>query len=325
MTRCLVVGGFGFLGSEVVRSLENAPESTVTIVDPNWFSVPAREGWIGTDAWALTESDLRGFDALIVLAALANDQVVEADLPRAFRDNAALPAYLGLAAKRAGVRRLVFASTTSVYETESERVGREEDGVTPSSPASVAKLQAELALALWRDRDFAVHVYRLGTLAGWSARPRLDLVLNTMCRDAVVHGSIDVRGPEVWRSIVGVEDAAFVMREAARGRFPAGTFNLVEGHYTLRELALAVRAAAAEFGLEVVIREHQAGVVRNFRASGEKVRALCGGRPWQRPRDLAAAVLRQLVALPREALADPRFSNVATFRASPPPAAARDA
>ena len=114
--RILVAGGCGFIGSVLVPILEEHGY-TVEVVDLLWF------GNFHADRIKVTEkelfelqvADLEGFDQIVFLAGLSNDPMAEYSPAANFIQNAALPSYLAFAARKAGVKRFIYASSCSVY------------------------------------------------------------------------------------------------------------------------------------------------------------------------------------------------------------------
>jgi nucleoside-diphosphate-sugar epimerase len=313
----LIIGGLGFLGTEVVRALQAlAPADEIHVVDPNWFSAPVPAGitWHNKSAWELERPHLEGFHSLVLLSGLANDKIVEGFPRENFRDNLALPTYIAWLAREAGVRQFLFTSTTSVYESEGDELWTEAMPLKPSSPASMVKWQVERALEAWSSGRFRVFTFRLGTMSGWSLRPRFDLVINTMCKTAVAEGKIRVTDPRIWRSILSVTNGAEVLAETcARDSLEPGTYNLLEGAYTLGEIGSAVREQCRELGISVELEAGSVSQRRSFRADGAKLRKVLPGVAWKKPGEIALGVLTAIRGWSRQELEGDAFYNYAAY------------
>src|ERR671910_1096041 len=151
MTRALVTGGGGFIGSNVVRALLERSHD-VKVLDN--FSTGSRTNLVGLeDDVQLVEGDLRSYER--VHAAVRGAEVVFhqgalPSVPRSVQDPLTTTAVnvegtlnVLLAARDEGVRRVIFASSSSVYGSAIELPAHEGAAVDPISPYGVAKLAAE--------------------------------------------------------------------------------------------------------------------------------------------------------------------------------------
>ena len=149
--RCLVTGGAGFIGHNLIRALLDGGH-TVRVLDN--LSTGKRENLSPfQDRIELIEGDLRSYH--IVHEAVRNIDVVFhqgalPSVPRSVKDpittnQVNVEGTLNLldAAKDTGVRRLVYASSSSIYG-ENDRLPKQEDMMPqPISPYAVAKLAGE--------------------------------------------------------------------------------------------------------------------------------------------------------------------------------------
>jgi UDP-glucose 4-epimerase len=149
MTRVLVTGGAGFIGSNLVRVLLDAGEE-VRVLDN--FSTGSRTNLEGLPvdivegelrSYERVHNAVRGVEVVFHLGALGS-------VPRSVQDPLTSSAVnvegtlnVLLAARDAGVRRVVYSSSTSVYGSSRERPTRESSPLDPISPYGVAKLAAE--------------------------------------------------------------------------------------------------------------------------------------------------------------------------------------
>lgn len=112
----LVAGGAGYVGTSLVCALM-ARGHLVTVVDLFWFGnhLPDKVIAQQRDLMTVTVEELQPFDVVVFLAGLSNDPMADFSPARNFVENAAAPGYLCYAARKAGVRRFVYASSCSVY------------------------------------------------------------------------------------------------------------------------------------------------------------------------------------------------------------------
>ena len=187
--RILLAGGAGFIGSVLGPMLRDRGHE-ITVADLFWFgkSLEIDTPILECELFELTPADLEQFDQVIFLAGLSNDPMAEFSPARNFVDNGALPSYLAYTAKKAGVRRFVYASSCSVYGFSHTQLASEDDPVTCDYPYGISKLQGERGVLQLADDDFSVVALRQGTVVGYSPRMRFDLIVNTMYKSAIERG-----------------------------------------------------------------------------------------------------------------------------------------
>jgi nucleoside-diphosphate-sugar epimerase len=206
--KILVAGGAGYIGSLLVpKLLERRYETDV--VDLLWFGncLPSDVPVLQKDIFALREEDVRGYDQVIFLAGVSNDPMAEFSPGLNFIFNAAAPAYLGYLAKRAGVKRYIYAGSCSVYGYTVDELYDEQSPAISNYPYGISKLQGEQAVMQMADDNFSVICFRQGTVSGYSPRMRLDLIVNTMFKTALEKNEIIINNPSIWRPILSIEDA----------------------------------------------------------------------------------------------------------------------
>ncbi len=165
--RYLITGGAGFIGSHIAQALLDSGES-VRILDNLATGKETNLAALGGRA-RFTQGDLRDYDT--VRAAMEGVEVVFhqgalASVPRSIADPvASLETNINgtqnvlLAARDAGVRRVVYASSSSVYGNTPTLPKREDMSPHPMSPYAVQKLTGELLCGVF------TRIYGLETVA----------------------------------------------------------------------------------------------------------------------------------------------------------------
>jgi nucleoside-diphosphate-sugar epimerase len=114
--KILIAGGAGYVGSALIPRLQERGY-TVDVIDLLWFGnhLPSDVKVMKKDIFDLHEDELKEYDEVIFLAGLSNDPMAEHSPAKNFVYNASSPSYLAYIAKRAGVRKFIYASSCSVY------------------------------------------------------------------------------------------------------------------------------------------------------------------------------------------------------------------
>lgn len=325
MNKVLVVGGAGYVGSVLVDELL-AVGFSVRILDRMFYGRQSAERFL--DRVELVTGDMRDFDeshvedcaAVINLGGLSNDPTAEFN-PKANEElNTRASVRVAEVAKRAGVPRLLFASTCSIYDRGVGDDARdllldEESPVEPRAAYATSKLAAERAILPMTSDTFAPLIFRKGTIFGFSPRMRYDLVVNTFVKDALSKGRISVHyGGAMWRPLIDIRDVAraYVMGLQAPADVIRGqVINLSAGNFRISELALRVQHALRELGVDVELDiEFGYRLVRSYRVSAEKAGRVLGFQPQV---TVEESVERMVAAIEDHGYTDfshPRYYNI---------------
>lgn len=280
--RILVAGGAGYIGSVLVPMLIDHGYQ-VDVVDLLWFGnyLPPEVKVTEKDLFLCSEADFEGYDQVIFLAGLSNDPMAEFDPALNFISNAALPSYLAYAAKRAGVKRFIYASSCSVYGYTVDELYDESSPVTCHYPYGISKLQGERGVMQLEDDDFSTISLRQGTVCGYSPRMRFDLIVNTMFKTAISEKIIRVSNPSIWRPILDVRDTSTAFLRAVQATSGlSGVFNVAFDNYTVGQVADMVRDEVEELtGERVELEVNDVHDFRNYKVDCSKARSQLGFRP----------------------------------------------
>lgn len=287
--RILVAGGAGYIGSRLVPSLIEHGYH-VDVIDLLWFGnqLPRDTRVTQKTLFECSEADLRGYDQVIFLAGLSNDPMAEYSPAENFVQNGALPAYLAFTAKKAGVKRLIYASSCSIYGYTLDKLYDEESPVTCGYPYGISKLQGERAVLQLCDDDFSVIALRQGTVSGYSPRMRFDLIVNTMFKTASSSGTITVNNPSIWRPILDIRDtaAAFTRAVQANQRV-SGVFNVASGNFTVGQVADLVKEQLEPLvGQRIKLDIRNVQDFRNYKVAIDKARIELGFEPQYSIKDI---------------------------------------
>jgi nucleoside-diphosphate-sugar epimerase len=313
--KVLVAGGAGYVGSTLIPKLLERGYS-VDVVDLFWFGnhLPAEVGIIRKDIFDLTVEDLRQYQQVLFLAGLSNDPMAEFSPSKNFIFNAASPAYLAYIAKKARVKRYIYACSCSVYGYTVNELYDETRPAVSSYPYGISKLQGEQAVLSLADSGFSVISIRKGTVSGYSPRMRLDLIINTMFKCALRDGAITVNNPAIWRPVLSVEDAASAyVRAVEAHEETSGIFNAASGNYTVGEIGdLVKQEIEREMGIRVRLHIKHIQDFRNYKVSIAKAENVLSFHP----RDGVASIVRSLIEnRPRfDDWDNPAYYNILTLK-----------
>lgn len=284
--KVLVTGGAGYVGAHLTRRLLDEGFG-VRVLDSFLYGKQGLDGLFGHPALEVVTGDIcdtgalaravREVDAVVALAALVGDAACDIRPDHATRVNYESTRQMLDACREAGVGRLVFASSCSVYGANGSELLDEESALNPVSLYARTRLESEALLLAAPDVE--AFVLRLATVCGTSPRMRFDLMVNTMTATAFTRRTIRVSGGAQWRPHVHVRDAAeafftaVTAPGAARGVYNVGC---EEQNFTIGEVARKVADHLPGVALE---DQGGNGDGRSYRVSFERIRSSLGFRP----------------------------------------------
>ncbi len=315
-----VIGGAGHVGSALVPRLLEAGYP-VRVLDAFWYGQdglpdPAQAPGLSLHALDVRDGDavriaLEGADAVIHLACVSND--ASFDLDPAFSRAVNLDAFgpVVTAAETVGVRRFIFASSSSVYGSRSEGDVTEDTPTEPMTGYSACKLECE-GILLGSTSAMERVVLRPATVCGYAPRMRFDLTVNLLTMHALVNDRIRIYGGQQFRPHLHIQDMvqAYLDTLAAPARVvDRQVFNVGFQNRTVEEVAFLIRDCLAPRPTEVIHDPHPD--IRSYRVNGSKFQKVLGFSPRHTVedavRDVAAAAARTPFPDP---LNNPRYHNV---------------
>jgi nucleoside-diphosphate-sugar epimerase len=300
--KVLVTGAAGYIGDAAVRMLLGI-NCEVTALDNLMYggSYMRRHKSLKFIRGDITDRDLIAelvpkHDAVLHLAAIVGDGACQAEPKMTVAVNQTATEHIAELCRLHG-KRMVFASTCSVYGASSELL----DESSPTNPLSIyagTKLKAEDSV-----RKVADHcIFRLGTLFGISeehARLRCDLVANILTYRALSGETLSVFGGEQWRPMLHVKDAAETLALAAAGGARTGTFILAKDNYTILNLARVIAETCELSEDKIEVTELPYEDQRNYRVSPSR-----SGAIWRCRRSLSDGIAEMAAMVQEGRIAD---------------------
>jgi nucleoside-diphosphate-sugar epimerase len=313
--RILVAGGAGYIGSKLIPVLLEHGYK-IDVVDLLWFGnhLPQNVSVVKKDLFKCQPEDLKDYDQVIFLAGLSNDPMAEFDPSMNFIFNGALPSYTAFIAKKAGVKRFIYASSCSVYGYTVNELYDENSPVTCGYPYGISKLQGERGVLQLQDESFSVIALRQGTVCGYSPRMRLDLIVNTMFKFAMAERKITINNPSIWRPILDIRDAATAYLRAIQADYSlSGVYNIASGNYTVGQVGDMVKYEVEKLvGQRVEIVLKNVEDFRNYKVSIDKAKTYLGYQPRHAIEDIIDDLYENRARF--ESYDDERFYNIRVFK-----------
>ena len=293
-----VTGGAGYVGSVLVPRLLDKG-CTVTVLDLMIYgdSVIAPhprlriiEGDIRDRA--LLNEVLPGHDAVIHLACISNDPSFELNptLGKSINLDAFGP--LVKISRESGVKRFIYASSSSVYGIKEEQNVNEEMALEPLTDYSRFKADCEKLLNEAQTPDFTTVTIRPATVCGYSPRQRLDVVVNILTNLAYHKGEITVFGGEQLRPNIHIADMVesyIVVLNAPSEAVTGQIYNAGYENQPVRELAEIVRSVVGE---HVKLVTTPTDDNRSYHISSQKIREELGFRATHTIRDAVVDLVK---------------------------------
>lgn len=326
MRTVMVTGGAGYVGTVLVPQLLDAGYD-VAVYDVMYYGC----GLEPRPRLKLLTADIRdtatfreacwGVDAVIHLGCISNDAGFELDENLSEQINFKSFEPLVVAAKEQGVKRFVYASSSSVYGySESPRV-TEEHPLVPLTLYNKFKGLCEPLLFKHQSKDFVCVTIRPATICGYSPRQRLDLSVNILTNHAVNNNTVTVFGGDQQRPNLHIQDMCdlyTLLLELPDDKIAGETFNAGYQNQSIMDIAKIVQKVVQEEYPEkgdIPIVTTASNDTRSYRITSDKIADKLGFTPKRSienaVRDLCKAFKAGKIP---DSLTDERYHNVKVLK-----------
>ena len=279
--KIFITGGAGYVGSALVpRLLERGHEVTVydlflyedTLGDhPKLKKI---RGDIRNRDLLLESAKMH--DAFIHLACISNDPSFDLDPELGKSIN--YDAFFNVldSAKLNNVKRLIYASSASVYGIKKEKNVNEEATLEPITDYAKYKAECEKILSE-ESGDMEYVILRPATLCGYAPRLRLDLSVNILTINALVNRKIKVFGGNQFRPNLNIKDmvrAYELALDSPEDIINKGVFNVGYQNLTIMQIANAVKEVLGDKSIEIEIVPTDDK--RSYHINSDKIKRILG-------------------------------------------------
>lgn len=328
MKKIVIFGGGGYCASLLVPQLINDGWD-VRVFDTFWYGTEhfpksAHLELVKGDVRDLkaVKEALKGRDHVLHLACISNDASFELDENLSTSVNLDSFEPLVMAAKEAGVKRFVFASSSSVYGVSDSPDVTEDHPLIPLTLYNKYKGMCEPLLLKHTDDNFIGVVFRPATVCGYAPRLRLDLSVNILTNFAVNKGKIMVFGGNQLRPNLHVQDYADLCKlllTAPADKVANQVFNCGFQNMSIMDIAKTVKKVVEEFfpdrgSLPIEVTESNDN--RSYHINSDKIKRVLGFAPTHSIEDAVRGLCQafQDGKIPNS-FDDDKYFNVRTMKA----------
>jgi nucleoside-diphosphate-sugar epimerase len=248
--KIFITGGAGYCGSRLVPQLL-LKGYKVTVYDLMIFGYDCM---VDHENLKIIKGDIRDInlleksceehDVFINLACISNDASFALDEKLSTSINLDAFEPMVLASKRSGIKRFIYASSSSVYGLSKEKNVKEDHPLVPLTLYKKSKGMCEPLLFKHTDKNFTGTIFRPATVCGYSPRLRLDLSVNILTNYAINKNKITVFGGDQLRPNLHIQDYCDLVEmliSADKKNIENEIFNVGYQNLSINEISLVVK------------------------------------------------------------------------------------
>jgi nucleoside-diphosphate-sugar epimerase len=322
--KILIPGGAGYVGSRLIPKLLDEGYH-VRVLDLFIFDESSLDAVRNHDHLEIMRGDIRneetvkealeGCDVVIHLACISNDSSYDFDPVVGKSINYDCFPMMMRLVKETGIKRFIFASSSSVYGLKSEEEVTEDLSLEPLTGYSQCKVLCEELLVKEMDSSCTTFIVRPAAVCGYSPRLKLDITVNILTTTAVVNEKIRLFGGSQKRPSLHIDDMCDIYLNALRWsheQIHGKIYNVGYKNYTLFEIADLVKSVV---GPHVEISAEPTNDLRSYHICSDKIKKELNYEPKRRVqdavKDLADAFAAGKITDPMN---NPRYHNIKTVQ-----------
>ena len=287
-----ITGGAGYAGSCLVPELLKKGYK-VTVYDIMYYTdkfLPKKN-----ENLKIIKGDIRdkekiftsckNHDVFIHLACISNDTSFALDEKLSTSINLDAFEPMVKAAKKAGVKRFIYASSSSVYGISDKKNVTEDHPLVPLTLYNKYKGLCEPLLLEQTDNNFEGVIFRPATICGYAPRQRLDLSVNILTNFAVNKKMIKVFGGDQLRPnlhVMDYSDAVQVLIESESKKIKNQIFNVGYQNLSILQIANLVKKVVEQKlpkNNKIKIIRESSDDNRSYHINSEKIKNILGYSP----------------------------------------------
>jgi len=286
-----ITGGAGYCGTRLVPQLLDGGYK-VTVYDTLFFGnyLPKNNPNLQIIQGDIRDigkfsTSVKSHDAVVNLACISNDASFELDEKLSTSINLDAFEPMVIASKNAGVKRFIYASSSSVYGVSEKPDVTEEHELVPLTLYNKYKGMCEPLLKKHASEQFTAVIFRPATVCGYSPRLRLDLSVNILTNHAINANKITVFGGEQLRPNLHIQDycdAVKMFLTAPAEKIHGEIFNVGFQNLSIMQIAQVVRNVVSQRypkRPQVDIVTTPTDDIRSYHINSDKVRRVLGFTP----------------------------------------------
>lgn len=249
-----IIGGGGYVGTELVPAILDQGYEVVVFdlfIYGNYLPTHKNLSLKVVDIRNINfmKKEIVNFDTIIHLACISNDPSFELnpDLGKSINYDCFEP--LIKISKDNGVKKFIFASSSSVYGVKKNIDVTEKLSLEPLTDYSKYKAKCEDVLLKYNDNNFNCVILRPATVCGYSRRQRLDVVVNIFANFAYHKSHITIFGGKQLRpniNIIDMVNSYLLILNADNKKINGEIYNVGYENYSLIQLAEITKKVIGE-------------------------------------------------------------------------------
>ena len=282
--KIFITGGAGYVGTCLVPNLLNK-NYEVTVYDTMYYTdkyLPKENKNLKIikgdirDEKKLYDS-CKNHDVFINLACISNDTSFALDEKLSTSINLDAFEPMVIAAKKAGIKRFVYASSSSVYGISDQKDVKEDHPLVPLTLYNKYKGMCEPRLLNHTDKNFEGVIFRPATVCGYAPRQRFDLSVNILTNFAINKGFIKVFGGDQLRPnlhVVDYSDAVELLIKSDSEKIKNEIFNVGYQNLSIYQIAKLVKKVVenqfSEKNIEII--KEKSDDNRSYHINSDKIK-----------------------------------------------------